>query len=216
MSLSNVHIIDQNDLLAERLGFYLEEIVQELMKKKSLITIGLSGGSLIDTLASIVPRLQFPWARIRLFFVDERFVPFTSDDSTFAAYQQKLFRQLPLTEKNTIKIDPTLPSVEQAANDYQKKLEAILQEDNDHVMNVSLFLRMSFELQGLFSLVDLFLLVVRYCFTWNGSRWTYSKSFPQSFCSESRSRFSDLSRRFTKTSTRTHHFDIEYYQSSKT
>jgi 6-phosphogluconolactonase len=132
MSLSNVHIIDQNDHLAEKFGFYLEEIVQDLISKKSLITIGLSGGSLIDILASILPRLQFPWARIRFFFVDERFVPFTSDDSTFTSYQQKLFRQLPLTEKNIIKIDPTL-SIEQAAKDYQIKLEEILQDDQDHV-----------------------------------------------------------------------------------
>lgn len=132
MSLPNVHVIDQNDLLAEKFGFRLEEIVQELMSKKSLITIGLSGGSLIDILASILPRLQLPWARLRFFFVDERFVPFTSEDSTFAAYQQKLFRQLPLTEKNIVRIDPTV-SIEQATQDYQTKLEDILQDDPQHV-----------------------------------------------------------------------------------
>ena len=132
MSLPNVHIIDQNELLAEKLGFRLEEIVQELMSQKSSITIGLSGGSLVDILASILPRLQLPWARLRFFFVDERFVPFTSDDSTFATYQQKLFRQLPLTEKNIVKIDPTL-SIEQATQDYQTKLEEILHDDSQHV-----------------------------------------------------------------------------------
>ncbi|CAF3322774.1 unnamed protein product, partial [Rotaria sp. Silwood2] len=76
-----------------------------------------SGGSLVDILASIVPHLQLPWSRIRFFFVDERFVPFTSDESTYGNYHSKLFRQLPITEKNIIKIDSTLKSVEECALD---------------------------------------------------------------------------------------------------
>ncbi|CAF3936770.1 unnamed protein product, partial [Rotaria sp. Silwood1] len=67
--------------------------------------------------------LQFPWYRIRFFFVDERFVPFTSDESTYGTYQLKLFRQLPITEKNIIKIDSSLKSVEECAIDYQNKLQ---------------------------------------------------------------------------------------------
>jgi 6-phosphogluconolactonase len=132
MSSSNVNIIDDNELLAEKVGYRLEEIVFELMNRKQLITIGLSGGSLIDLLSSIVPRLQFPWARLRFFFVDERFVPFTSDESTYANYQTKLFKKLPITEKNIIKIDPNLQSVEECAQDYQNKLTEILDQE-DHV-----------------------------------------------------------------------------------
>ena len=134
MSLPNIHVIDNNELLSEKIGYHLEELILQLMNKKQLITIGLSGGSLVDLLASIIPRLQLPWARLRLFFVDERFVPFTSDESTFANYQKKLFRQLPLTEKNIIKIDPTLPSVEQAAQEYQTKLNDLLTEDQVNFM----------------------------------------------------------------------------------
>jgi 6-phosphogluconolactonase len=130
MSLSNVNIIDDNELLAEKVGYRLEEIVLELMNTKQLITIGLSGGSLIDLLASIVPRLQFPWARLRFFFVDERFVPFTSDESTYGNYQTKLFKKLPITEKNVIKIDPNLQSVEECAQDYQNKLTEILDKED--------------------------------------------------------------------------------------
>jgi 6-phosphogluconolactonase len=130
MSSSNVNIANDNELLSEKVGYSLEEIVLQLMNTQQIITIGLSGGSLIDLLASIVPRLQLPWARVRFFFVDERFVPFTSDESTYANYQAKLFRQLPLTEKNIIKIDPTVKSVEECAQDYQTKLQELLTEQN--------------------------------------------------------------------------------------
>jgi 6-phosphogluconolactonase len=125
-----VNITSDDEILSEKVGYRLEEIVLQLMKTQQIITIGLSGGSLIDTLASIVPRLQFPWARLRFFFVDERFVPFTSEESTYGNYQTKLFRQLPITEKNIIKINPNLKSVEECAQDYQIKLQDLLTEEN--------------------------------------------------------------------------------------
>jgi 6-phosphogluconolactonase len=138
MSSSNVNIGDNNELLAEKIGFRLEEIVSELINTKQILTIGLSGGSLIDLLVTILPRLQLPWGRLRFFFVDERFVPYTSEESTYGNYQSKLFRQLPLTEKNIIKIDPTLKSVEECAQDYQTKLQELFTE-NDKVISQFLY-----------------------------------------------------------------------------
>jgi 6-phosphogluconolactonase len=132
MSSSNIHIGDDHESLAEKLGYHLEELILQKLHRKQIITIGLSGGSMIDLLASMLPRLQLPWARLRFFFVDERFVPFTSDESTYGNYQTKLFRQLPVIEKNIIKINPHLPTVEQCAEDYQQKLKEIL-PDKDQV-----------------------------------------------------------------------------------
>jgi 6-phosphogluconolactonase len=123
-----VNIINDDELLSEQVGYRLEEIVLQLINTQPIITIGLSGGSLIDLLASILPRLQLPWAHVRFFFVDERFVPFTSEESTYGNYQAKLFRQLPLTEKNIIKINPNIKSVEECAEDYQTKLQELLNE----------------------------------------------------------------------------------------
>lgn len=140
MSLSQVHIADNNDTLAEMLGYRLEELILHKFNKKQIITIGLSGGSLIDLLASMLPRLQLPWARLRFCFVDERFVPFTSNDSTYGNYQSKLFRQLPVIEKNIIKIDPTLKTVEECAEDYENKLrQAFSDEDKVKCFILTLF-----------------------------------------------------------------------------
>jgi len=130
MSQTNVFVTNDDEILSDKFGYRLEEIVLDLMTKQQTITIGLSGGSLIDILVSILPRLQLPWARLRFFFVDERFVPFSSEDSTYAVYQAKLFRQLPLTDKNIIKIDPNLENVQVCAQDYQTKLEQLFDQQN--------------------------------------------------------------------------------------
>lgn len=127
---SNIYIGDNNDLLADKLGYYIEDIILQKLKTKKIITIGLSGGSMIDLLASILPRLQYPWAYLRCFFVDERYVSFTSDDSTYGNYQSKLFRQLPLVDKNIIKIDPTLTPIEKCAEDYENKLQDLLNTED--------------------------------------------------------------------------------------
>ncbi|CAF4961126.1 unnamed protein product, partial [Rotaria socialis] len=58
MSSSNINILDNNKLISEKVGYHLEEIILQIMNTKEIITIGLSGGSLIDMLASIVPHLQ--------------------------------------------------------------------------------------------------------------------------------------------------------------
>ena len=130
MSLTSmVNIGEDYDTLSHKLGYRLEDLILQKLSSKSVITIGVSGGSMIDLLALMLPRLQLPWARLRIFFVDEGFVPFTSDVSTYGNYQAKLFRQLPIIEQNIIKINPNLSTVEQCAEDYQKQLENLLNED---------------------------------------------------------------------------------------
>ena len=134
MSSSNITIVDDNKLLSEKLGYHLEELSLHMIKTKQLITIGLSGGSLIDLLTSIVPRLELPWSALRFIFVDERYVPLTSNESNYGSYETKLFRQIPISEKNVIKIDSTLKTVEECAQDYQTKLQELFTEQ-DQVNN---------------------------------------------------------------------------------
>ncbi|CAF1446822.1 unnamed protein product [Rotaria magnacalcarata] len=121
------------------LSYLLVRLILNKLSKSQIITIGLSGGSLVDLHASMLPRLRLPWARLKFFFVDQRFVPFTSDDSTYRNYQSKLFRQLPLTENNIIKIDANLEIVEEYAKDYQNKLQEALNGE-DKARRLALFL----------------------------------------------------------------------------
>ena len=60
MPLSNVHVISDDKILSDKGGYCLEEIVLQLMSSQQTITIGLSRGSLTDSIVSILPRLQLP------------------------------------------------------------------------------------------------------------------------------------------------------------
>ena len=167
-----VVVVEDEQLLAEKVGVRLEELVLDLISRQEFVSIGLSGGSMIDSLASIVPRLQLPWSRLRFFFVDERFVPFTSEESNFGNYQTKLFRQLPLTDKNVIKIDPNLLSVEEVARDYEQRLAQLFSGDNK--VDFFFFLTMR---NGMFSSVAL---VVGHRSVGYGSRWSHCQSLSRS------------------------------------
>lgn len=68
-----------------------------------------SGGSLTTFLSIGLPKIDTDWSKWRLFFCDERVVPFESADSTYGIYKNALIGTLPLSDHQFIKIDPHLP-----------------------------------------------------------------------------------------------------------
>jgi len=85
--------------------------------------IGLSGGSLAKFLCSGLGKIETDWRRWRLFFCDERLVPFSSPDSTWGLYKNSLLQVTPLTEQQFITVNTDL-TPEEAAADYQSRLES--------------------------------------------------------------------------------------------
>lgn len=66
------------------------------------------GGSLITFLAKGLPEIQTDWEKWRLFFCDERIVPFNSVDSTFGEYKKHLIGKVPLKESQFVSINTDL------------------------------------------------------------------------------------------------------------
>jgi len=76
--MSNIHIYDDQASLADGLGKKLEHIIEQLIPHLSssttttadhkYVTIGLSGGSLIQILESALPMLPLQWPKLRFFF----------------------------------------------------------------------------------------------------------------------------------------------------
>lgn len=69
-----------------------------------------------------MPTISTEWSKWRIFFCDERYVPFDSADSTFGTYQRDLLPFVNgLKEDQFVNIDSSLP-LEKCAEDYEKKV----------------------------------------------------------------------------------------------
>ncbi|PNJ28566.1 PGLS isoform 6, partial [Pongo abelii] len=137
----------------QELGAALAQLVAQraaccLAGARARFALGLSGGSLVSMLARELPAAVAPaglasLARWTLGFCDERLVPFDHAESTYGLYRMEKLRpeemhllsRLPIPESQVITINPELP-VEEAAEDYAKKLRQAFQGDSIPVFDL--------------------------------------------------------------------------------
>ncbi|KAM9244630.1 6-phosphogluconolactonase isoform 2-T2 [Dugong dugon] len=129
----------------QELGVSLAQLVVQraeccLAGARARFALGLSGGSLVSMLARELPVAAAPagpasLARWTLGFCDERLVPFEHPESTYGLYRAQLLSRLPIPEGQVITINPSL-SVEEAAEDYAKKLRQAFQGDSIPVFDL--------------------------------------------------------------------------------
>uniref|UniRef100_A0A8D8UY63 6-phosphogluconolactonase n=1 Tax=Cacopsylla melanoneura TaxID=428564 RepID=A0A8D8UY63_9HEMI len=103
----------------------LEHQAKVSITARNQFLIGVSGGSLINTLAEeILPKLRTDFKKWKIFFCDERMVPFDHPESTYGLYKEKLLGKFPgLTQETFVPVNTSL-SVEEAAKDYESKLRS--------------------------------------------------------------------------------------------
>lgn len=121
-------IQDEQNVITEVCNL-IENISKQAIEKDDVFKVGLSGGSLTKFLSIGLPKIDTDWSKWRLFFCDERVVPFESADSTYGIYKNALIGNLPLTDHQFIKIDPHLPA-EAAAKDYIQKMAVYFPPDS--------------------------------------------------------------------------------------
>nr|XP_010970427.1 6-phosphogluconolactonase [Camelus bactrianus] len=105
----------------QELGASLAQLVVQraaccLAGARARLALGLSGGSLVSN-------------------CDERLVPFEHAESTYGLYRTHLLSRLPIPDSQVITINPELP-VEEAAEDYAKKLRQAFQGDSIPVFDL--------------------------------------------------------------------------------
>lgn len=78
-----LHIFDDKEIMSEQLASWIEDLVQDTLKKQDLFTLVLSGGGtpklLFQKLASDKYKDKIDWKRVHIFWGDERVVPFDDD-----------------------------------------------------------------------------------------------------------------------------------------
>uniref|UniRef100_T1JA20 6-phosphogluconolactonase n=1 Tax=Strigamia maritima TaxID=126957 RepID=T1JA20_STRMM len=115
--------------VSQELCSLIESIADEATKECKFFKVGVSGGSLVKLLCNGIADINTDWSKWRIFFCDERIVPFDDNESTFGLYQKALSEKVPLTDEQIIPINPSLP-VEDVATDYITKMHEYFKEES--------------------------------------------------------------------------------------
>lgn len=67
-----------------------------------------SGGSMVDVLATSLPKIKTDWSKWRIFFCDERIVEPNDERSNLALYKSNFINKVPVTEEQFIQVDSKL------------------------------------------------------------------------------------------------------------
>jgi 6-phosphogluconolactonase len=96
--------------------------------------VALSGGNtprmLFEFLASDEFRAQVDWAKVHVFWSDERAVPPDSPDSNYGMARRELLIRVPIPLANVHRMEAEKPSIGRAAHDYEEVLRKHLELDD--------------------------------------------------------------------------------------
>ena len=66
------------------------------------------GGSLAKFLCNGLPELKTDWSKWRIFFCDERHVPYNDPECTYSIYRDKLVNKVAMPTENIFPIQPEM------------------------------------------------------------------------------------------------------------
>src|SRR3954469_24408183 len=116
-----------HDAAAER----ITQLIETAIAKRGTAFVSLTGGSTPrDTYAALADpsrpyRARIDWARVRLFWGDERHVPPDHPDSNFGMADRALLQHVPIRPDHVHRIRAELPDAREAAAAYATELPEI-------------------------------------------------------------------------------------------
>jgi 6-phosphogluconolactonase len=123
-------ILPDLEALAQRAAAWL---LAAARAREGTFAIALSGGAtprrLYEVLAEPPHRDAFPWARIHLFWGDERFVPHDDASSNYRMVREALLSRVPIPDANIHPIPTEGLTPDAAAAAYERELKAFYGAD---------------------------------------------------------------------------------------
>lgn len=114
---TNVVVYENGFAAANGLADAVAEASAKAIRNKGSFTVALSGGSLVKSLSALVGRNDVDFSKWYVFFVDERVVPLSHEDSNYKAAAEELLRRVPIPSSHVVTIKEGL-SAEQTAEHY--------------------------------------------------------------------------------------------------
>lgn len=125
----HIQIFSQITAWAKAAADHFAQAARQAIAQRGIFSAALSGGKtpvmFFDALAELAGLTADDWRRIRLFWVDERFVPSDSPDSNFWLAREHLISKVPIPDENVFRIKTEKSDVSAVANDYQATLRTI-------------------------------------------------------------------------------------------
>lgn len=132
MMIINVLKCESLEKSKEQFRKLIQKAVDE--HEGSVFAVGLSGGSLPNVLAEVLPTIKTDWKKWKFFFCDERMVSFSDKESTFGAYRDIVVPKIPeLSLNQFVTIDPALKT-SSSAFDYLSKMKQIFSRKAEVVL----------------------------------------------------------------------------------
>ncbi|MEI6233272.1 MAG: 6-phosphogluconolactonase [Planctomycetota bacterium] len=121
-----VTVLDDGEALARNAAAAIEELANARIKATGWFNLALSGGSTPKAVYSLLgnPKLHgdFPWAKTRLFWGDERRVKPDHPDSNYKMVYESLLKNGPVPLENIFPISTGEATADESADKYAKTL----------------------------------------------------------------------------------------------
>ncbi len=118
----------KNNELAVKLAEHITVRINTVLQHKPVFTIALSGGETPKQLYTLLAQepfsTQIDWNKIRMFWGDERFVPFDHMENNAKMAFDTLLSHVPIPAENIYRID-TISSPQVAAEEYEQLLRSL-------------------------------------------------------------------------------------------
>jgi 6-phosphogluconolactonase len=123
---STITVVASRAALAEEAAQAVAGAAEEAVRLRGRFTLALSGGStprrLYARLASPPFRSRIDWARVHVFWGDERCVPPDHPDSNYRLAYESLLSKVPIPPERIYRMRGEDPDPERAAEDYAREL----------------------------------------------------------------------------------------------
>ena len=122
-----IRILADGAAIARRAAGEFVQGAVSAVREKGSFNVALAGGSTPKALYGLLAndpalRSEIPWAKIHLFFGDERHVPPDHPDSNFRMATEAMISKAPLKPEQVTRIKGEYPDAEQAGLEYEKAL----------------------------------------------------------------------------------------------
>jgi 6-phosphogluconolactonase len=133
--LPGVHVYADPAEVARGAARLFIDYAWQSIAKDGKFMVALSGGTtprqMFEFLASDEFRGQVDWAKVHVFWSDERAVPPTNNESNYGMARRELLIRVPIPEGNVHRMEAEKPNIGRAAHEYEEVLRKNLELD-DH------------------------------------------------------------------------------------